>query len=468
MQNPLSSYSPELNKKLRYGAAGVIAVLIIAAGLYFFLDHKYRTIVADFNQSLQPTGSLTYSKMDVSPFLGRVTLENAVITYQNAQLIKADKVQLRSLRGSGSKLTHAGIDANNLQFSPTGKNLAEIPAGTSSAFAVTGELKADYNYDPSSNSYTIKYFAFDTADKRSSIHFDHAKLDNLKFGAENSIQAFAFAIENATISNTDRSLSAATGTDEKTITQFSTTLAYEKLADGTIELRNFNLKLPEINDYAAFELIRWHMDHPTVPTVFSAEVKGLDMPVTLHPEVAAMWKPYGYTRIVSNSKAGFVFNQETKKIQAQLMFDSPTLFKTNINAVLSGLDLAAMAQDPNAVSLLGLDSLRLENAEINFTDASFLKKTFEIEAQKQNITVPEYTAKLGTEIDQAFLSDPSNAADPVLVDAAGKLKAYINTLGTLTINMQPAQPVPFSQVMVGLILDRVKLLKAMGVTVTVS
>jgi hypothetical protein len=38
----------------------------------------------------------------------------------------------------------------------------------------------------------------------------------------------------------------------------------------------------------------------------------------------------------------------------------------------------------------------------------------------------------------------------------------------LTINMQPAQPVPFSQVMVGLILDRVKLLKAMGVTVTVS
>ncbi|TAH32656.1 MAG: hypothetical protein EYC62_07925 [Alphaproteobacteria bacterium] len=468
MKAPLSSYSPEFNKKLRYGAIAVLAVLIIAGGLYFYLDHKYRAIIADFNKSLQPTGALTYSSMDVSPFLGKVTLGNPVIMYQAGELIKAEKMELQGLRGSGAQLTHAKIHANNLQFSPTGRNLADIPAGTNSAFAVSGELKTEYGHDPASNSYDLKSFSFETADKRSSIEFDHAKLDNLKFSDKNSIQALSFAIENAKISNLNMSLSAGTGTEQRTVTEFSTSFAYEKMADGSFEVRNFNLKLPEINDYAAFDLVRWHTDNTTLPLTFLTEIKGLDIPVGLHPQTAEFWKPYGYTRIKSDTKIGYVFDKETKKVNAQLLFDSPSLFKTNVTAVLTGLDLAALAQDPNANILLTFENLQLESAEVNFTDASFLKKTLEIEAQKQNITVPEYAAKLGADIDQAFLADPANASDPALVDAAGKLKAYVGTLGTLTINMKPAQPVPFSQVMIGLILDRVKLLKAMGVTVTVS
>ncbi len=452
-----------LKQKLTVGAGALAIVVIILAGLHFYLDRLYRGIVADFATSLQPSLNLTYATIDVSPFLGHVTLGDVNLRARDAVIAKSVRIDIGKLRSSGGQLTRANIDAKSVQISPTG---ADISPANGKNFALVGDTTFEYSHNPGNNSYAANNFSFLSQDGKLNVKMTEAKIDNLSFAQDGKTQSFAFAVSDAAITRQDARSGASSGVNQDQTTKFSAQFGYERLNDSGMKISNFALILPEINDKVVFSTASVESsDTNGIPMMVAAEIKSLDMPLNLQPEIAAMWKDYAYTRLKADAKFKYAFDAETKKINAAIAMDLDSMFKTSITATLAGVDLAEIAKTQGTP--VPYEQLTIENAEVNFTDASFLKKTYEIESKRQNITVEQYLAQRNAEIDSAFIPDPAKP-DPALVDVAGKLKAYLQNPGTITFNLHPTEPVALSQIMIGLILDRVKLMKVMGMTVTIS
>ena len=456
MNNP--SGRKKIYHKIGYALGAVVALTVIFVATQSYLDNKYRTIISEFARSIGPNWSLTYSDVKVSPFMGRVVLNQASIKYQQNEILRVGDLTLSDLQQDSGQMTHAKINAQNILFSPTGADISKISNSADQTVVVKGDANFEYQHDPKTNSYATKNLNFVSREQNLNLIYAEGRIDNLVITPERALQSFQFAIN-------DASFDKGAGTDKKT-TRFSSAFGYSHPPSGVIEINNFKLTLPDQNESigiarAAFQ----QRDQNRIPLAMAVEILGIDAPISWDTASADFWKPYGYTRFNADIKFNYAFDSESKKIKFNFGLALPQMFTSTLSMDLIGIDLEAMAKDPNLS--FSYDAAKIESGLINFTDASLLKKTFEIQSQQKNIPLSDYTLQLGQSIDQSFIPDPAKP-DPAMVDIAGKLKAYLNTLGTVTISMKPAEAVPFSQVVVGIIVDRIKLLHVMGVTVTTS
>jgi len=451
-------------KKIGYAAVGVIAVVVIFFGLQSYLESKYRNAVATLAQSLQPNYTLAYGNMTISPFSGKVDLYQVTLKRENVTIASAEEINLHKIDTSGDQLSSAAASIKSMKFSPTG---GDVASGSSSAILVTGNSDFEYSHDPKTNSYDVKNFLFSSAEQKMSVQWADAKLDKMVFGADNKPQSFSFSVEDAVANTHSADITAKSSDGNQKPTRFSTSFSFERSADaGTLGIKNFNLKLPESNEFASFDALNLlGVGKESVPMNFAAEIKNLNVPIASEMLGGGLSADYGYTRIKADARFAYDYAADTKLIKTTLAFNLPEMFKLGLNMDLSGVDLQQFASDPKAS--VSYDSLKISSGELNFSDLSFFKKSMELAAKAQNLPLNEYTTKLAANIDAELTPDPKTA-DPATVDAAGKLKNYLNTMGSLTMTMKPQEPVALSQFVLGLIIDRSKLLKIMGVTVTVS
>lgn len=454
-------------KKPAYVLAILVAIGVIAFGAYSYLNHRYRTIVADFSESLKPNWGLQYADLRVSPFLGKVTLVQPSLSYKGSMLARADAAELGGLQGSDNQLAHAKVTLNNLQFSASGQDLTNVSGPAPQTVVVTGNGSFDYSHDTGDNSYRVENFNFQSIDHKNDLSFSDMQLNNFVQAEDGRAQSFGFKLANAAYSKYNPELAAKTGADGMQSTRFSTEFGFERTANNNgYVIRQFNLALPDINEHVSFDLASLQTQYQgDVPVSFVSEVKNLDVPIAADSTMSDFWKPYGYTRFKSDMRTTYAYNMETKKTATTLSLRMPEMLTLNLAFDLSGILVEEMIKTPGTP--FPYDTVKLDAAKIDYTDASFLKKTIQINASRNGVSEADYITQLSAQIDREFVPDPANA-DPAMVDAANKIKAYLTTLGTVNIALTPQEPVGLAQFAAGLLMDRNKLFRLLGLSVSVS
>jgi hypothetical protein len=449
-------------KKLAYGLGGLAALAVVVFLTHQYLDNRLRQAVADFSQSLQPEFTLSYAQIQTAPFSGRVTLSQVALDYQQRTILRAAQIDLSAVQSGTGFLTHAQVVASKLQFSPA---LDAVPANADKSLVITGDSRFIFAYTPESNSFAVSDFSFDAPEQKIAATAKTLNISDLRLDSGNKILGFGLNLADASVT-----MPNGIGGDNSTSPYlFSLNLEFAKSAEGLgSEIRHFALNLPQRNEQISFALAKLQTsDMGRVPLGLKMQLTGLDFPVTANPETAAFWQSLGYDRIKMDADIGYEYKAEDKTILATMHFDLPDMFKSNLQLRLGGVDLAAIAQSPDASSISSAQNLQLLGGEMLFTDASLVKRVIDRNAKAANMEPAVYAQQLGPQIDQLFITDPKTA-NPAVIDLSGKIKTYVQNLGTMTVNFNPAQPLPISQLVVGLVLDRIKLLQLLGATVTLS
>lgn len=449
-----------LIKKLGLILGALVLLGGVGFGGYKFMDHRLRQGVADFAAMLQPHYTVTYDTVTTDPLGGTITLQNVVIASSDKTLLRAQQVNLSSVSSSDAALTSAQVKATALQISPY---LGDVPANADQRIALSGDAQFVFSFDPASNSYGLRDFDFNAAAQHARASWQNLQFNNLVLDADKKPLAFGLNAENVVLISGD----PASTTPSPRREEFSLTLQYAVTPDKlATELKDFKLAMPSINDAVSFASAKIQAsDANAIPLGLSAEVRGLDLPVTVETGNAEFWQAYGYQRIKGDAAFQYNFDAASNTIPLSIQMNLSEMFTAKIQLTLSGIDLPALAKEPN--NLLALQNAAVNGGEVVYTDGSLLKRMIAVNAKAVQNEPAVYVSRLQAALDQGFIPDPTKA-DPALVDASGKLKTYVQNLGTLTLNLQPAQPVSVGQVLVGIFLDRVKLWQLLGTTVTVS
>ena len=456
----MTSMSPPLKqpilKQAIYILAGLAVLALLALGLHQFMDHRLRQTVAEFAAQLQPNFKLSYSGIETSPFAGQITLTDAALGYGERTVLRAKTLQMQSVQSSSGWLTNAQVTASELQISPY---LSDVPVNAEKNVVVTGDATFLFAFDNTTNSYSLTDLNFASTAQHLSATAKTLALNNLVLATDGKPQNFALNAQEVVLTSGDPA-----NTNPPPHTQaFSLALQYAQSPDKLVtEIKDFQLTLPELQDQIRVASAKLQTsDAGMIPQGMQLALTGLDFPVVAEQTSGAFWQAFGYQRLKGDVKFAYAYQPDGQLIETQTVLALPEMFNANLRLQIGGVDLATLAQQPSSIA--AVQNAQITGGELMYADASLLKRMIETYAKQSKMEPVAYVTALGGVIDQTFIPDPAKA-DPALVDASGKLKAYLQTLGTLTVNFRPGQPVPLGQVVVGIFLDRIKLWQMLGTT----
>lgn len=464
---PVSTRKP-FKKWLGYIAGVVVLGAALIGGTHFYLKYKYTHILEQTFAQLKPDTEVTYSNLDIVPLMGRTTMSDVMVKHKGATMMRAKQLSFTALDAEGEILTRANLKADALEFSPMGADIAQATEATPDAI-VKGDLQVDYSYEPSSNSYYLHDFDFTSVDQKNRLTFDKVEVTNLvkdggvwkSFGINASDVAYTTPKASATPVENE-------GGDTKTL-RFSSAFKYEQFGtDEGYVIRDFTLSFPDMGHNASVaEIMLRRNAGSQIPLNFSLDVKGMDLPLDTEMTPTGLAKIYGYSRLKGDARLAYAYNKDTQKIEGVIGLNFTDILSLAVRYHLSGLNLEQATKETFMASVMQ-QGVYVEGAEITYTDASFLRKTLEMNAAEKNLAVSDYVAQLGQAIDMQLIGPDPRTADPALVDVAGKIKTYLGSLGTLTASIRPSQPLGLGQMFGAFLLDRQRLLRSLGLSVTVS
>jgi hypothetical protein len=124
---------------------------------------------------------------------------------------------------------------------------------------------------------------------------------------------------------------------------------------------------------------------------------------------------------------------ETRTIQTQFDYDIADIFKARMAFNFTGVNELI---EPEIFFPFG--EFKMAAAYIEYTDRGLLQKMLARLAKKSKLDMPQYLQQLYPKIDNWFNPDPKNV-DPAMAQAAAKIKNYINTPETFTIQLKPTE-----------------------------
>ncbi len=428
-----------------------------------YLTMKYTQAVENFANNLPADWKLSYSGLKVSPFSASAEIFSPALSRKDKEVLRAESLSISNIKEDGKKLTAAHFDWKKLNFSPLGLDLKSADPSTTAM--VSGDMKFGYSFDQASNSYIINDFSLLVPDQNGELRFAQGRLENLVL-ADGKPMSFDFSIEDAVSKSDGARLQSLDGKTTADQLRFSSKFSYaHDAAANSYQLRNFTLTMLDFNETVSFALagIQTRMQGD-VPTAFRLDISGLDIP--LLTTVDSYWREFGYSRLRMDTSLGYNFDAESKITAAFLNLALADMLQTQIQTHLVDVDFERLA-NPDAESLSAMPSPKIKALQLSYKDASFLRKSLELGAKNAQMPLDAYIQEISAMIDREFIPDPKQA-DPAMVDASGKIKAYLQSLGQLTIAVNPQQPFGIGDFMAGLLFDRNKLLRALGLTVTVS
>lgn len=234
------------------------------------------------------------------------------------------------------------------------------------------------------------------------------------------------------------------------------------LSDVSIDAEGEKLKLREI-------AIADYVQTDKTPLSMTFGVHGIQVDPAALPDAEARegLAKLGYDKLSLDLDFSYVHNPDTKRLSVkQLAVGGDNMGRVGLSFDLGNVN-AALAADPAvdpAAALMAVQSATLERLELRYDDSSLAGRLLKAAANEAGMEEADFKAMLLAQVAQAGAQAPEAPMTKEVLDSA---VAFINNPKSLSLRLQPQQPVAVGALMAAS-QDPIVLAQAVGMSVTAN
>jgi hypothetical protein len=186
------------------------------------------------------------------------------------------------------------------------------------------------------------------------------------------------------------------------------------------------------NEYRIGELVvhRYDNQHP-MPNFAHIEARGvkLDMTSLPDPRAAVFLGMMGYQNLTADLEVNYDYQPAAKTVSVAFREDVKDMGEIKLN-----LDLNNVAVEQ---ALFTYPAIELKRAELTYRDESLADRLLKMAAAQSGLSEKDLVARVKAQLDQKL----SQTKVRLQAKALAEIKHFLDNRGSLTVSMEPAQPV---------------------------
>ncbi len=186
-----------------------------------------------------------------------------------------------------------------------------------------------------------------------------------------------------------------------------------------------------------------------IPRKGTFELKGLTVPIDPKEEGAKVLADLGYGNVSLDLAMTGSWDDKTGRLDYQQTTSGANMGALKVGFTIGGLTPAVIAKlnetkGDDAKQMELLQGLTVEKAAVRWDDASLTGRVLTQQAKEQGVDVPTYTKQIKVMLPMMLSMVGNKEFEKKVAAATG---GFLDAPKSLTISVNPAQPLPVSQIM---------------------